>query len=573
VKYLFVNGVALIEQAELSTAAGTRGKLPGRALRPKQDGPADVIFKVKRIWTGDRDQPWAEALAARGGEIAAVGSVLEVMRWKGPATRVIDRPTTFMTPGLIDAHGHMDSLGGSQEELDLRGVTTLEEVARRVKERIAAAPGDSWITGRSWDQSLWPGGAFPTAAVLDAVAPARPVWLRRVDGHAGWANSEAMRRARLTKDALAPTSGQIIRDDKGDPTGVFVDGAMSLIGRAVPGLTKDDVKRRLLAAQKHVLANGLTGVHDAGLSRLAIDAFRELDRDGKLAVRVYGMASVPSGGEVAFVSQPPRSSAAGAHFELRAVKLFIDGAMGSRGALLFQPYHDDPRNSGLQLIDHKVLEATATAALEHGWQVCTHAIGDKGNSLALDAYRAARRAVPQARDPRLRIEHAQVVRKQDVAAFAELGVIASMQPSHASDDMRWADARLGPERVQGAYAWRWFVSAGVRLACGSDFPVEVVNPFWGIYAGVTRRDAQGNPPGGWHPEQVLTLDEVLRGFTAGAAFAGFAEGRLGVLKPGLRADLTVVDRDLFDAKPLDLLASKVVLTVVDGAVVYDNEAQ
>jgi predicted amidohydrolase YtcJ len=571
VKYLFVNGVELVEQSNLSAAGGARAKLPGRVLRIQQDGPADVIFKVKRVWTGDRDRPWAEALAARGGTIAAVGSVDEVMRWKGPATRVIDRPTAFMTPGLIDAHGHMDSLGGSQEELDLRGVKSLDEVARRVKERIDATPGDRWITGRSWDQSLWPGGAFPTAAVLDAVAPNRPVWLRRVDGHAGWANSEAMRRAQVTKDTVAPKSGQIMRDDKGGPTGVFVDGAMSLVGRAVPGLAKVDVKRRLLAAQKHVLESGLTGVHDAGLSRLAIEAFRELDREGKLVVRVYGMASLPSGGEVAFVSKPPQSSAAGARFELRAVKLFIDGAMGSRGALLFEPYHDDPGNSGLQLIDPKVLEATATAALEHGWQVCTHAIGDKGNAVVLDAYAAARRAVPQARDPRLRIEHAQVVRKADVARFAELGVIASMQPSHASDDMRWADARLGPTRVEGAYAWRWFVSAGVNLACGSDFPVEIVNPFWGIYAGVTRQDAEGNPSGGWHAEQVLTLEETLRGFTAGAAFTGFAEDRLGVLKPGFRADLTIVDRDLFEAKPKELLASKVLMTVVGGAVVYDNE--
>ncbi len=537
------------------------------------DQPADTIVTVKRIWTGDRDHAWAEAVAIRGGAIAAVGAKAEVTRLKGPSTHVIDRPTAFMVPGLIDAHGHMLSLGSAQEEIDLRGVASLSEVAERVKKWIDKTPGDSWITGRNWDQSLWPGGAFPTAAVLDAVAPHRPVWLRRVDGHAGWANGEAMRRAKVSSDTKAPGGGQIIRDEKGAPTGVFIDGAMNLVGGAIPGLTKSDVKRRLLAAQQLVLQNGLTAVHDAGISPVMAEAYRELEREGKLLVRIYAMASLPAGRQVALLSTPPQPPAAGSRFEMRAIKLFIDGAMGSRGALLFAPYDDDTGNSGLLLMEPKRLEAIATAALEHGWQVCTHAIGDKGNALVLDAYAAARRAVPQARDPRLRIEHAQVVRKEDVARFAELGVIASMQPSHASDDMRWADARLGPSRVQGAYAWRWFASAGVRLAHGSDFPVEIVNPFWGIYAGVSRQDAQGNPAGGWHPEHRLTLDETLAGFTSGAAFASFAENRLGTIKPGFRADLTIVDRDLFEVKPKDLLATHVVMTVVDGAVAYDDGAR
>ena len=549
------------------------------AVRDANSGPpssspgpataADLIVRVKRIWTGDRAHPWAEALAARGGSIVAIGQLADVMRFRGPSTRMIERPGAFAMPGLIDAHGHMESMGASQEELDLRRVASVDEVVRRVKARIEATEGDSWITGRNWDQSLWRGGAFPTAAALDAASPRRPVWLERVDGHAGWANTEAMRRAKVTKNVTAPSDGQVLRDSQGQPTGVFIDGAMSLVGRAVPGPTLQDVKRRLLSAQKHVLQSGLTGVHDAGISTLVAQAYRELDREGQLVVRVYGMASPPGGGEVAFVSRPPQKSSAASRFELRAIKLFIDGAMGSRGALLFKPYSDDSDNSGLMLIDPRVLEATVTAALKNGWQVCTHAIGDKGNALVLDAYTAARKSFPQARDPRLRIEHAQVVRRQDVNRFLEIGVIASMQPSHASDDMRWADARLGPGRVDGAYAWRWFADAGVTLAHGSDFPVEIVNPFWGIYAGVTRQDAAGNPAGGWHPEQRLTLDETLRGFTAGAAFAAFAEDRVGILKTGLRADLTIVDRDLFLAEPKDLLGSRVLMTVVDGALVYD----
>jgi predicted amidohydrolase YtcJ len=526
--------------------------------------------RVKRIWMGDAANPQAEAVAVRDGAIAAVGTMAQVDRFRGPLTRVIDRPDLFALPGLIDAHGHMESLGATREQLDLRGVASLAEVERRVKERAEATPPGSWITGRNWDQSLWPGAEFPTAAVLDRAAPGRPVWLKRVDGHAGWASSEAMRLAKVEKNTRAPASGQIIRDAAGNPTGVFVDGAMGSVGRAVPSPSKDEIKRHLLAAQQVVLEQGLTSVHDAGISTSIADAYRELDREGKLVVRVYGMASLPSGGELAIAGRRPSAPLEKARFEMRAIKLFIDGAMGSRGALLFEPYSDDRHNSGLLLIDPQLLESVTTTALRNGWQICTHAIGDKGNALVLDAYAAARKAVPEARDPRLRIEHAQVVREQDVARFAALGVIASMQPSHASDDLRWADARLGPDRVAGAYAWRWFVQAGVTLAHGSDFPVEIVNPFWGIYAGITRQEADGKPKGGWHPEQKLSLEETLRGFTSGAAYAGFAEGRLGVLKPGYRADLTILDRDLFQAAPAEVLASQVIMTVVDGTVVFER---
>ncbi len=552
-KHLFVNGTAVIDHGDLLAAPNKNAKLPGRALRRQNDGPASSIVRVKRIWTGDASNPWAEAVAVRDGAIAAVGSRADVERFRGPLTRVIDRPALFAIPGLIDAHGHMESLGGTLEQLDLRGVASLEEVARRVKEKAQSSPEGSWITGRNWDQSLWPGSAFPTAALLDQAAPGRPVWLKRVDGHAGWASSEALRLANVNKDTQSPRDGQIIRDSTGTPTGVFIDGAMSLVGRSVPSPGKDDVKRRLLAAQQIVLEQGLTSVHDAGISRSVTDAYRELDREGRLIVRIYAMASLPADNAISFVSRRPQESLEKARFELRAVKLFIDGAMGSRGALLFEPYSDDPKNSGLLLIDPAQLETITTAALRNGWQVCTHAIGDKGNSLVLDAYAAARKAVPEARDSRLRVEHAQVVRKQDIARFADLKVIASMQPSHVSSDLRWADARLGPGRVDGAYAWRWFAQAGVTLANGSDFPVEIVNPFWGIYAGITRQDAQGKPPGGWHPEQRLSLVETLRGFTSGAAYAAFAENRLGILKPGYRADLTIIDRDLFQADPAGVL--------------------
>jgi predicted amidohydrolase YtcJ len=570
VEHLIVNGTALIVAGKPVVTPGPRAKLPGRALRLRDEGPAELIVVADRIWTGDRDFPWAEAVASTGGVIVAVANRDILEEFKGPRTRVIDRPGTFAIPGLIDAHGHIESLGASLEKVDLRGVASLEEVKRRVKARSGSTRDNSWITGGTWDQSLWPGGEFPTAAVLDAVAPDRPVWLTRVDGHAGWANSEAMRRAGIDKDTKAPPDGQILRDKDGRPTGVFIDGAMGLVWKVVPESQREDIRRRILAAQEKILAEGLTGVHDAGISQREADVYRELDRSGQLKLRVYAMASPPSGHEVEFVSKAPAKPAPGDRFQLRAIKLFIDGAMGSRGALLFEPYADDPGNKGLTLIDPRLLEATTTAALRNGWQVATHAIGDRGNALVLDVYAAALRSVPQARDPRLRIEHAQVVRKQDVARFASLGTIASMQPSHASDDMRWADTRLGPGRVDGAYAWQWFLEEKVALAFGSDFPVEVVNPFWGIYAGITRQDASGMPPGGWHPGQRLSLEETLRGFTAGSAWASFEEGKLGILKPGLRADLTLTDRDIFKISPLGLLGTRTVITIVDGQVVFDQ---
>lgn len=563
VEHLFVNGVAVIAQGKPNK------KLPGRALRLTKDGPADLILKLGRIWTGDQERPWAQALAVRDGAVVAVGNAEEVLAFRGPKTHVVDRPGAFATPGLIDSHAHLCDLGASREELDLRGVDSLEEVTRRVKAWVDAHPGDSWVVGQNWDQSLWPGGNFPTAKALDAVAPDRPVWLTRVDGHAGWANSEAMRRGKVNRDSEAPSDGQIIRDANGDPTGVFIDGAMGLVSRHRPGESKADLARRILSGQELVFQAGLTGIHDAGVSLPMAEAYRDLDRAGKLKLRVHGMALVPDRQLVEFASHPPIAAGSKARFVLRAIKIFIDGAMGSRGGLLGEDYSDDPGNKGLLLIEPKLLEAATEQGLHHGWQIATHAIGDRGNALVLDAYQQAREAVPAAKDPRLRIEHAQVVRKSDVARFASLGVIASMQPSHAIDDMRWVDARLGPDRAQGAYAWRWFLDGGVPVAFGSDFPVEVVNPFYGIYAALTRQDAKGQPVSGWHPDQKMSLEETLRAFTAGSAHAAFDENRLGVLRAGMRADVTVVDRDLFQIKPLELLGAKVLMTIVDGEVVYE----
>jgi predicted amidohydrolase YtcJ len=539
------------------------------------DESAETILLAGRIWTGDPAHPWAEAVAIREGRLALVGTRDEALRLKGPETRIIDREDAFGLPGLIDAHGHITSLGTSVDQLDLRGVRSVEEIARRVAERIAAEPGDGWIRGRNWDQSLWEGGEFPTAGDLDKVAGHRPVLLDRVDGHAAWANSEAMRRAGISATTQAPSDGQIIRNPSGEPTGVFIDGAIGLLSRVVPPPTEAEIERRILAAQAECLRAGLTMVHDAGLGRLEADVFRRLDSQGKLKLRVYAMMSPPAGQEVESVSVPPPPARPGGRFEMRAIKLFIDGAMGSRGGLLFEPYADDSGNSGLLLIEPDRLREVTRKALATGWQVCTHAIGDRGNALVLEAYEQALAAQAKPVDHRLRIEHAQVVRRADVARFARSGIIASMQPSHASTDKRWADDRLGvdSDRVRGAYAWRWFADEGVRLAFGSDFPVEVANPFWGIYAALTRQDEAGAPAGGWRPEQRLTLGETLAGFTRGAAFAAFAEDRIGVLKAGHRADVILVDRDLFEAGPAEILKARVTHTLVDGETVHERSGK
>ena len=533
-------------------------------LSPSAEEPADLIVSAGRIWTGDPANPRAEAVAARGGAIVFVGSKADAMRFRGDKTKLIDRPGGLVVPGLVDAHAHLAELGAEREQIDLRGVDSPEKVAAMVADRMRREPGDGWIVGRGWDQSLWPGGEFADAAILDKVSPGRPVWLVRVDGHAGWANSEAMRRAGLSRESKSPSGGDIKRRADGTPTGFLIDAAMGAIGRVVPPAGPEAVARRILAGQALCFEHGLTGIHDASVSPEEAAAYRALDASGDLKLRVYGMA-LPA---MAFATRPPAPRKPSDRFELRAVKVFIDGAMGSRGALLFAPYADDPKSTGLQLTDPKQLEDLTTTALENGWQVCTHAIGDKGNALVLDAFVAARKRVPAAADPRLRVEHAQVVRKSDIARFKALGAVASMQPSHSSSDMRWTEARLGPERAEGAYAWRWFLDAGVPLAFGSDFPVEVVDPLWGLYSAVTRQDGEGKPAGGWHPEQKLTMEETLRAFTSGSAFASFSEERLGQIKLGMRADLTVFDRDLLAIPASEILAAKVTDTVVDGEVVH-----
>ncbi|RMH41522.1 MAG: amidohydrolase [Deltaproteobacteria bacterium] len=557
-----------------AAAAVVAGACGGGAREPRAPaaGPcaaaADVALIGGDVWTMDDAAPHAEAIAWRDGRIVAVGTVAEVRRHVGPGTRVIDLDGRTVTPGLIDAHAHLYGLGGALATVALKGAASEVEAAERIAAAAAGRAAGEWITGRGWDQTRWQPARFPTRATLDAAVPDHPVAVRRVDGHALWANSRALALAGVTRATADPPGGKIVRDAAGEPTGVLVDAAMDLIEAKIPEPSAAERRRRIAAAARVAVAAGLTGVHEMGLTDDTIAVYREMAADGELPLRVYALLAYRAGIAGELATRKRYLDDGDGRFSLRGVKAFADGALGSRGAALLAPYADDPGNTGLEITGRDELAALAMAAADAGWQVAVHAIGDRGNRNALDAFERAIAAHPGA-DLRFRVEHAQVLAPEDIPRFGALGVIASMQPTHATSDMRWAEQRLGPERVRGAYAWRSVLASGGRIAAGSDFPVEEVSPLLGVYAAVTRQDAQGQPPGGWYPDQRLTLAEALHAFTADAAYAGFAEDRVGRLRAGMLADVTVFDRPL--AADRSLLATKVELTVVGGRAVHASE--
>ncbi|HEV2718993.1 MAG TPA: amidohydrolase [Thermoanaerobaculia bacterium] len=526
--------------------------------------PDGTIYTAHTIAAGAAQKPRHDAgVFVRDGKIVAVDS-LASLRAAHPGAKVIDYGEATILPGLTDAHGHLYGLGLSLDTVPLVGAS-VEEVVARVKARAAhAAPGE-WILGRGWDQNRWPGKQFPAASTLDAAVPDHPVWLRRVDGHAGWANRAAMHAAGVTAATKDPEGGRVIRDASGNPTGVFVDAAMDLIDSKVPPPSFELRKRRILAAAQTIAKNGLTEIHDAGAEGATILAVRELIDEKRFPIRVYMM--IGDNGpllESWFKSGPLLDY--GGRLTVRSVKLYADGALGSRGAALLAPYSDDPGNVGLLVSKPEhLLDVTKRAKAAH-FQVNTHAIGDRGVRNVLDAYEGAG-VKPE---DRFRIEHYQVVAPSDFARTARDGIIASMQPTHATSDMPWAEARLGPERIKGAYAWRTVLNDHIRLPLGSDFPVEDVNPFFGIYSAVTRQDQKGNPPGGWFPNQRLTLAEAMRGFTLEAAYAAFEEGSRGTIEPGKLADFTVVEGDFFSTPASKLFKTKVKATIVGGQAVYEK---
>ncbi len=528
-----------------------------------------VLYAADRVRTLAAEQPVARALVVRWGKVAAVGTRQE-LQVAYPGVRVVELRGATIVPGLVDAHAHLASLGKSLSTLSFVGTSSVEEILQRARSAPKESHAGEWLVGRGWDQNAWPRGQrdFPTRQQLDALFPRTPVYFTRVDGHAAWVNSEALRRADVGRTTPDPPGGRIIRDRSGEPSGVLVDNAMELVSKKMPAPTDEQRRQRLRAALEKCASVGLTAVHDAGTDVPTLMLLRQWDSAGTLPLRIYAMAL---GNEAGAQVLPETGIIEGKLLTFRTVKFWLDGALGSRGAALHAPYSDEPAQKGLLLIEPAELERRARVLMEHGYQIAIHAIGDRANTLALDILgRAAAEAKVENR--RNRIEHAQILRHEDIPRFAQLGIIASMQPTHATSDMIWAEQRLGRERIAGAYAWKSLLDAGVNLAFGSDFPVEDSNPLLGLYAARTRQDAKGHPLDGWLPEQRLGGEPALRAFTIGAAYAAFAEEARGMLRPGMDADFVALSVDPVLDPPEKLLSGKALLTVVAGRVAYRDKS-
>jgi len=508
----------------------------------------------------DPAQPRARAVAIDDGKIIAVGDDAELRALARSSTKQIDLAGKTLTPGLIDAHCHLYGLGADLETISVRGLDSEQETVEKV---VAAKPrAGEWVLGRGWDQNRWLLQQWPTKALLDAAFPDQPVMLRRIDGHAAWLNSKALALANITKATPDAADGLIVRNAAGEPTGVLVDNAMELVDKVVPVASAEIRERRILAAAKLAIEAGITGVHEMGIDDATADVYRKLATTNQLPLRVYAyLAGDPAQLDRVRTAPDPATGM----FALRGVKFFADGALGSRGARMVEPY-DDAATRGLWVTDPERLAIAVDTAVRGGWQVAIHAIGDAGIGSVLDAYLAA--TTRYQGDHRLRVEHLQIVAPKDWSRLVESKAIASMQPTHATSDMPWAEKRVGAERIKGAYAWRTVLDKGVPLAAGSDFPVEEVAPLLGIYAAVTRQDAKGNPAGGWYPDQKLTLDEAIAAFTSGAAYAEFAEGTRGMIAVGRTADITVFDRAL--AADRTILEAHIQLTILDGKIVFER---
>jgi len=565
---------------------------------------ADVLYVNGRVYTMDVKNSEADAFAVRGGRIVSVGSTEELKKSIRPK-EVVDLQGKTVLPGLIDSHAHLMGLGIAKLTIDLVGASSEAQIAALVAERVMKSEPRQWVRGRGWDQNLWPSKRFPSHLVLDKVSPNNPVLLIRVDGHAAWANQKALDLAGITRQTPDTAGGKIVRDSDGYPTGVFVDNAMNLITRVLPPPTERESEEAIKLAVQECLKYGIVSMHDMGVDWKDIERYKRLiDRD-EFPFRVY--AAVDGAGETwdRFMGRIPSEfekepivGYGDNRLSVSALKLYIDGALGSRGAALLEPYSDDPGNRGLTVTDEKSLRQSVEEAISHGFQVCTHAIGDRGNNIILGIYETALKQHPGA-DLRLRVEHVQVLALDDIPRFKQLGVLPCMQPTHCTSDMYWAEARVGASRIRGAYAWRSLLETGVIIPGGSDFPVESPNPLLGIYAAVTRQDRFGRPrnaedvradfqmsaegvrdpqafDGGWFASQKMTRIEAVRAFTSWAAFSGFQESLLGSLEKGKLADFVVLSKDVFKIGAEEILTTVVEKTYVGGREAYvrsDNTAQ
>ncbi|MFZ0461802.1 MAG: amidohydrolase [Candidatus Acidiferrales bacterium] len=577
-RFIALAGIAAfsISAALLYAASNNRlGHQPNRETgtsmtdAARADAPADLVLTNGNIYTVDSKLPYAQAVAIRGEKIIAVGSNEEVRAFVGVRTHVIDLHGRFAMPGFNDAHTHLASGGMAKLTLNFEGAKSLAEFQRRIRNSLKNYKPGEWITGSGWDHTLWPDKRFPTRGDLDAVSTDHPMIFGRVDGHVAVANSLALKIAGVTKGTSDPQGGRIERDPKtGEPDGMLEeDAAMSLVYRHVPPASNERRRRAIELALQDAISNGVTSIQDYSTWRDFL-IYRELKQEGKLPLRITEWLTftdpLPT-----LEAQRREGTTTDPWLKTGSLKAFMDGSLGSRTAAMLAPYSDDPSTSGILRMDPKQLDEMSIERDKAGFQLNFHAIGDKANRVALDAF-AAVRAANGPRDRRDRVEHAQIVAPDDFARFAELNVIASMQPVHLLDDERWAGSRIGPERSRGAYAWNTMRKDGVHLAFGTDFPVESINPLRGIYACVTRELPEGGPAGGWEPQEKLPRDVCIYDYTVGSAFGEFEENRKGAIKPGMFADIVVYPVDIMSVAPTELLRTSVDITITGGRIVYER---
>jgi len=527
-----------------------------------------------RIYTNDPKMPWASAMAVRDEKILCIGSIEHIMLDCGgsnPEAEIVQLKGRFLMPGFNDAHTHLGSAGRDKLTLDLKGTDSLAELQQRV--RVAASqhkPGE-WIVGGGWDQTRWPDKTFPHRQDLDEVSPNNPVFLVHVSGHVGVANSLALKHTEITEDTKNPTGGEIERDADGNPTGMFKEGsAMEFVEQKIPDPTPEQRRRGIELVLQELASNGVTSAQDNSAWEDFL-VYHDLKEEKKLTTRITEwlpfMAPLTE-----LQNMRSEGGTTDPWLKTGALKMVTDGALGSRTAAMLAPYSDEPSTSGILTIEPEKLKSMALERDKLGFQLAFHAIGDRANRVALDVFEAVLR-VNGARDRRDRIEHAQVVAPGDIERFGTLHLVASMQPSHQSNDIRWADQRLGPERLKGAYAWNSIQKAGATLAFGTDYDVEPINPFRGLYACVTRELPEGGPTGGWQPQEKISLDDCIRAYTTGSAYAQFEEGKKGDLKVGKYADFIILSQDLTKATPKEILNTEVLQTVVGGRTVYQAAAK
>ncbi len=535
----------------------------------RQESPVTVFENVKGYTFAGDSLVTFTSLAFREGKVinrSADGS----LTGRYPEAEIVDGAGRVMLPGLIDAHAHVMSLGFQEIDADVTGAASLDSTLHIVETYAKTNPERKWIRGRGWNHTRWEINRFPTAEELDGAVDDRPVWLRRVDGHAGWANTKAMEIAGISSDTKDPEGGKIIRDEQGNPTGVFVDAAMDLISSNIPDRSEQQKKLALDNALHKMSSNGLTGVHDAGVGVNTWERYKRFADRGKMITRIYAMIAGAGNTFDRLSEGGPIDSYADDRLALRSVKLYEDGALGSRGAAMIEPYSDDPGNRGLLFNSEEKLTSMILKTASNGYQTNVHAIGDRANRVALDAFENVRDSLGK-QGLRHRIEHAQIVSLEDIPRFRDLDIIASMQPTHATSDMNMAEDRVGAQRIKGGYAWSTFLEQGTVVASGSDFPVEDVNPFFGLYSAITRQDHRGNPEGGWYAEEAMTRTEALRSFTIDAAYAGHREDVLGSLEAGKWADFILIDRDIMEIPARDIWRTEVLETWVAGEKVYSAD--